>query len=209
MIAVGVTVGVTAAGARATTGASTQTAVLEAIARGVIVGIPLAVGLYAWRHPAHERFGRLLLAFGGLWFLAALSTSSSPLLFSIGRVAGWVAQLGLVYTVLAFPKGRLTGRFDRRWSLHRLGGRRAVRGERPTGGRYPAPSPWANCYRGCPDNAFMALDHQPGFVDSVLAPARELLTAIHVPAGRRPTWRCGSANASLLMRRTLTPCSRR
>ncbi len=203
-IAVGVTVGVTAAGARVTTGASAQTAGLEAIVRGVIVGIPLAVGLYAWRHPAHERFGRLLLAFGGLWFLAALSTSSSPLLFSIGRVAGWVAQLGLVYTVLAFPEGRVTDRFDRALVLCMIGIVALYVVSVPLVERYPAPSPWASCYQGCPDNAFMALDHQPGFVDSVLAPARELLTVTMflLVAGRLAV-RIG--NASLLMRRTLTP----
>ncbi len=203
-IAVAITVGVTAAGAEATTSASTETAVLEAIARGVIVGIPLAVGLYAWRRPAHERFGRLLLAFGGLWFLAALSTSSSPVLFSIGRVAGWVAQIGLVYTVLAFPEGRVTGRFDRALVAFALVTLSLYLLSVPFVDRFPAPSPWASCYQGCPSNAFMALDHQPGFVDGVLIPARELLTGIVflLVAGRLAV-RIGDATP--LMRRTLTP----
>ena len=105
-IAVAITIGVTAAGAQATTGASMQTAVLEAIARGVIVGIPLAVGLYAWRRPAHERFGRLLLAFGGLWFLAALSTSSSPVLFSVGgRHPAGSPRSGLSIRCSRSPRG--------------------------------------------------------------------------------------------------------
>jgi signal transduction histidine kinase len=202
--AVGITAAVTAAGARATTGAFTETAVLEAIARGVIVAIPLAVGLYAWRRPAHERFGMLLLGFGGLWFLAALSTSSSPVLFSIGRVAGWLAQLGLVYIVLAFPEGHVTARFDRALVLCMIGIVALYVVSVPLVERYPAPAPWASCYQGCPHNAFMVLDHQPGFVSGVLVPVRELLTVILflLVAGRLIA-RMG--DASPLVRRTLTP----
>lgn len=203
-VAVAITVVVTAEGVPDTTGASAQTAALEAIARGVIVAIPLAVGLYARRRPVHERFGTLLLGFGALWFLAALSNSSSPLLFSVGRVAGWVAEVGLVYTVLAFPEGRVTGRFDRTLVVCMVGLVALYLVSIPLVERYPAPAPWSTCDQGCPHNAFMALDHQPGFVDGVLAPAREVLTAIMflVVAGRL-TRRIG--DASPLMRRTLTP----
>jgi signal transduction histidine kinase len=203
-IAVAITVGVTAADAYATTGASTETAVLEAIARGVIVAIPLAVGLYAWRRPAHERFGRLLLGFGGLWFLASLSTSSSPLLYSIGRISGWISQLGLVYIVLAFPKGRVTARFDRALVFGMVGIVALYVVSVPLVERYPAPTPWANCYRDCPNNAFMALNHQPGFVAGVLAPLRESLTGIMflIVAGRLVV---RIRDATPLMRRTLTP----
>ena len=141
-IGVAITVVVTAAGARATTGASAETAALNAIARGVIVGIPLAVGLYAWRRPAHERFGRLLLAFGALWFLAGLSTSSSSVLFSIGRVAGWISEVGLVYTVLAFPQGRVTGRIDRALVAWAFSAMALYLVSVPLVAHYPAPAPW-------------------------------------------------------------------
>ena len=203
-IAVAITAGVTASGARATTGASTETAVLEAIARGVIVAIPLAVGLYAWRRPAHERFGRLLLSFGILWFVAALSTSSSSVLFSVGRVAGWLAQVGLVYTVLAFPEGRIRGRFDRALVACAIATAMLFVLSVPLTARYPAPSPWASCLQGCPGNAFMALDHQPGFVDGVLAPVREIVAGLLflLVAGRLVV---RIRDATPLMRRTLTP----
>jgi signal transduction histidine kinase len=203
-VAVAITAGVTAAGAQATTAASTGTAVLEASARGLMVGIPLAVGLYARGRPAHARFGTLLLAFGGLWFLSSLSTSSLPALYSIGRVAGWVAEVGLAYIALAFPQGRLTGRSDRMLISCSLAVIALYLVSVPLVGRYPAPSPWASCYHGCPGNAFMALDHQPAFVDGLLTPIRELLTAILflLVAGRLAV-RIG--HATPLMRRTLTP----
>ena len=50
--AVAVTVGVTAAGADATTGASGGAAALAALWRGIVVGVPLAVALYACSRPA-------------------------------------------------------------------------------------------------------------------------------------------------------------
>ena len=79
--------------------------------------VPIAVGLYAWREGTHARFGRLLVLAGGAWFLASLSSSSNELLYSIGRVAGWTVEAGLIYLILAFPSGRLTRRRPphRRW----------------------------------------------------------------------------------------------
>jgi hypothetical protein len=90
-------------GVRAATGASAATAVDEGVARGVMAAIPVAVALFACRRRAHVRFGRLLLGFSAVWFLTLLSSSSSPLVYCVGRVAGFVAVLFLLVTVMAFP----------------------------------------------------------------------------------------------------------
>jgi hypothetical protein len=81
--------------------------------QALIVATPIAVGLYAWREGTHARFGRLLVLAGGAWFLAALSSSSNDVLYSIGRVAGWTVEAGLICLILAFPSGRLTTPIDR------------------------------------------------------------------------------------------------
>ena len=82
--------------------------------QAIIVAVPVGVGVYAWREGTHARFGRLLVIAGVAWFVASLSTSSNEVLHSIGRIAGWYVEAGLVYLVLAFPSGRLTTSFDRR-----------------------------------------------------------------------------------------------
>ena len=94
-------------GVRATTGVSEATAVIEGVARGLMVAVPLAVGLYARRRPAHARFGGVLVTVSCIWFLGLLSSSASPAVYSAGRVASWLAEVAIAYAVLAFPTGRL------------------------------------------------------------------------------------------------------
>ena len=89
-------------------GTDSDYAALEAVVRALTVGVPIAVGLYALLYPPFARFGKLLIAVGFGWFLTTLSGSPDELLYSIGRVSGWIAELALVYVVLAFPTGRLT-----------------------------------------------------------------------------------------------------
>jgi signal transduction histidine kinase len=43
---------------------------------------------------------------------------------------------------------------------------------------YPVPAPYTSCEDACPANAFFVLDSEPGFVDSVLRPLRDLLTVV-------------------------------
>ena len=45
--------------------------------------------------------------------MATLSGSPDEVVYSVGRVGGWFAELAIVYVVLAFPTGRLTDRADR------------------------------------------------------------------------------------------------
>jgi signal transduction histidine kinase len=173
--------------------------------QALIVATPIAVGLYAWRDGTHARFGRLLVLAGGAWFLAALASSSSELLYSVGRVSGWVLEAGLVYLILAFPSGRLTTRIDR-WLAAAAVGLVAML-FLPTAliaETYPTPTPVATCDAECPGNAFMVLSSEPAFLDDVVVPLRELLTAaillaVVIRLADRIRW------ATRLMRRTLVP----
>ena len=173
--------------------------------QAVIVATPIAVGLYAWWDGTHARFGRLLVLAGGAWFLAALSSSSNDVLYSIGRVAGWTVEAGLIYLILAFPSARLTTRIDR-WLA---GAAVAVVATLflPTAlitETYPAPSPYSTCAAHCPQNAFMLLDSEPALLDGVVVPVRELLASLILLAVViRLADRIRSATR--LMRRTLVP----
>ena len=82
-------------------------AALAAVARASIVAVPIGVGLYAWHSRPDDRFGRMLVVAGFAWFLTTFAESSDELLYSIGRVAGWLVEVGLVWLILAFPSGRL------------------------------------------------------------------------------------------------------
>jgi signal transduction histidine kinase len=179
-------------------------AALAGLARASMVGVPIGVGLYAWHRRPADPFGRLLVAVGCGWFLTTLAESNHELLYSIGRVAGWVVEVGLVWLILAFPSGRLTTRVDRLL----LGAAVALVAllYLPTAliaESFPAPSQVSSCAAGCPGNAF-ALGSEPGFLDAAVVPVREILTilvflAVTVRLAARVR------GASRLMRLTLSP----
>ena len=87
-----------------------DTAALAATARALMVGIPFAVGLYAWRRGLRERFGVLLMLMAVLASLTTLAESGNDVAYSSGRVAGWVFEVGLVYLMLSFPTRSPVGR---------------------------------------------------------------------------------------------------
>jgi PAS domain S-box-containing protein len=153
----------------AATGAGPEPRGFSAAAHALVIVAPLAAGLYAvYRHPG-GRFGRLLVLASFLWSPTMLAEASNSVLYSVGRIWVWFAELMLIYLVLAFPSGRLASRVDRLLvraaaivvSLYLVV---AVLGE------YPEPSPWASCGTDCPPNAFMLPSSEPGFVDAVLMP---------------------------------------
>jgi signal transduction histidine kinase len=74
----------------------------------------VGTGLYAWRRRPESRFGLLMVLVGFAWFLGPLYAADSPLLFSIGIVAGglWGPIFG--HVLLSFPTGRLPTRARRR-----------------------------------------------------------------------------------------------
>jgi signal transduction histidine kinase len=183
--------------------ASDRTA-LAALARALMVAVPLGVGLYAVRQRPSERFGRVLVVAGVAWFLTTLAESDDELLYTLGRVAGWLTEALLVYLILSFPAGRLPGRLDRLivaaacavvavFFLPRLLFAPA----------FEVPSPFTSCAAHCPDNvAFVG--SEPGIVDAVLRPAGVVLVFL-VMAGvvARLWWR--TATATPLTRRMLAP----
>ena len=149
---------------------------LAALARALIVAVPIAVGLYAWSRRPSQRFGILLVALGGGWFLATLSESPDPAVYTVGRAAGWLAELLFVYVVLCFPSGRLAEAVDRRL----FGAMAAVLAlcfvpQLVLAETFPFPSPYTSCNGDCPQNALFALDGEPGFVQSVMRPLGAVL----------------------------------
>jgi signal transduction histidine kinase len=85
------------------------------LALGPLVGWSfIGAGLVAWwRRPAN-RFGALMTAVGFVWFAGALATSDAPGLFIIGVIVGPLPFALLVHTLLAFPSGRVEGKWSRR-----------------------------------------------------------------------------------------------
>jgi signal transduction histidine kinase len=149
---------------------------LEVSARVLMVAAPIAVGLYAQRREPFERFGTLLIVVGIGWFLASLSMSTNEWLYSAGRVFGWLIELGLIYVLLAFPTGGIEG--PARLIVQAAAVLVGVL-YLPTAllvESYPSPVPYSSCETGCPPNAFMIVASEPGWVDEVVRPLRELLT---------------------------------
>lgn len=148
---------------------------LVAAVRAVIVGVPIAVGLYAWEHRISERFGLLLVAVGGVCLISTLAESSDPTLYAIGRTAGWVLEALLVYVVLSYPSGRLVSSPDRviaavmALTVAVLYLPRLWLAE-----DFDVPSPFTSCVAGCPPNSTFLLGQEPGFVDTVMRPAGAL-----------------------------------
>jgi len=185
--------------------ASSTTLALETAARAIAVGIPVAVGLVAWRRPPFERFGRLLVATGAAVLLVTLARSDDAVLYSTGRVVDWGVEAGLIYLILAFPSGRLAQQVDRALATTAvlLVGLLFL----PTAllvETYPTPAAWATCGPDCPRNAFMAVTHEPSVIDQFVTPVRVLLAiALFVAIIARLAHRV--RGATRLGRRTLTP----
>ena len=186
-------------------GSTSDAVALEAVVRMLTVFVPIAVGLFALHRPPFERFGSLLIAAGCVWFVASLANAEEPLLYSVGRLAYWSFEPLLILLLLAFPTGRLEGRLDRGlvWAAALLVAFLYL----PTAllvEHYPVPAPVTSCDAGCPANAFRVVGSEPGFVDDLVRPLREILTIVlfAVVAGRIAQ---RLRNASHLSRRALAP----
>jgi signal transduction histidine kinase len=149
---------------------------LPAFAHVLSVGVPIAVGLYAWYRRENRRFGILLMAAGAGWFVTTLAESDSALAYTIGRTAGWLVEILIVYLLLAFPSGRLRGRIDRQ--LVRAMAAAVLVLFLPQlllAETFSVPSPFTSCVRDCPGNVLFVLDAQPGFVSGVMRPLGAVL----------------------------------
>jgi PAS domain S-box-containing protein len=185
------------------TGAGSDPRWLSAAAHALVIAAPIAAGLYAVYRDPGGRFGWLLLLAGVLWSPTMLAESSDAVLYSVGRVWVWLAELLLIYLVLAFPSGRLASRVDR--VLVRAGAVvvslyvvTALLGE------YPEPSPWATCGTDCPSNALMLPSSEPGFVGAALMPVAQAASIV-VFAGVALQLLRRLLNGSSLMRVELVP----
>jgi signal transduction histidine kinase len=70
-------------------------------------------GLLAWWHRPASRFGPLMIAAGFANFLATLSWASSDVPFTVGQALDLLPPVLFLHVFLAFPSGRLQGRFER------------------------------------------------------------------------------------------------
>ena len=161
----------------AATGAGPAPHGFTVVVHALVIAAPIAAGLYAvYWHPS-GRFGWLLILAGVLWSPTMLAESPDSVLYSIGRVWVWLAELLLIYVVLVFPSGRFASRADRllfRAGLVAVGLFLVL----ALLGDYPTPSPWASCGTDCPPNAFMVPSSEPGFVDAVLMPVTQALSVV-------------------------------
>ncbi len=189
----------------AASGAGRHEAAGRAVLELLVVGTPLAVGLYAVHGGRDVRFGTVMLGTGFACSLTALGESTASLPYSIGRVGAWLIFPWLIYVQLAFPSGRLERRADRGLfvalnavlAVLYLGSALLVRA-------YPVATPWASCDRDCPANAFMLVAHEPAAMHSVVAPVRETLAVLlfaGVAASLVRRWRA----ATPLRRETIGP----
>jgi signal transduction histidine kinase len=73
----------------------------------------IGAGLFLWGRRPDNRVGSLMVLIGFLFFLAQISVSSIPLLFTLGNILGSVYVAATMHLVLAYPGGELTDRRDR------------------------------------------------------------------------------------------------
>jgi signal transduction histidine kinase len=147
-----------------------------ALGRALIVGLPIGAGLYARYRQPDDRFGLVLVAAGVGWLATTLAESQDEALYTLGRFAGWLMEAGLVYVILSFPAGRLTGRADRV-----ITGAMALvvalfyLPQLLVAEDFSVPSPYTSCLESCPGNALFALEREPAFVDAIMRPAGAVL----------------------------------
>ena len=188
----------------ATAGAGGNVAFGRGLLDLLIVGTPIAVGLYALRTRRNLHFGLALVGIGFAWSLTALAEAPWSLPYTIGRVSTWLTLPCVVYLLLAFPSGRIAKGLDR-WLFAGVLGVLLLLyfGTVPLVRSFPPTTSWATCGTDCPSNAFFVLEGQPAFLTQVIL-VREwllelLLIGVLVSMFRR--WRAASA----LQRCTIGP----
>ena len=160
----------------AASGAASDAVFGRALLQLLVVGLPIAAGLYALRARVSRRFGIGLLTIGFVWSLTALGEASLSVPYTLGRMATWLTVPSVFYLLLGFADGRIARGLDRVL----LYGVVAVSAVLFFGTvffveAFPIHTPWATCTSECPANALFALDHQPAFMADAVVPLRECL----------------------------------
>lgn len=70
-------------------------------------------GVLAWLRRPGSRFGPLMIVTGFVCFLVTLSWTSSSITYTLGQALDKLPAVLFLYVFLAFPSGRLSGRFER------------------------------------------------------------------------------------------------
>ena len=153
----------------AATGSQGDAAFGRALLEALIVGVPIAVGLYALRAPINRSFGLALLGIGFAWSLTALTESSLSVPYTLGRLSTWLIFPCVVYLLLAFPDGRINRGLDR-WILIGVLFVLVVLflGTAPFVGAFPPKTLWGSCTTDCPANAVFVLDVQPAILTKII-----------------------------------------
>ena len=87
--------------------------VVWAILQPVVGWSFVGTGLYASRRRPDSRTGLLMIAMGFAWFLSALDTSNSPVVFTFSLIAGGLFGATFLHLAQSFPTGRLLEPIDR------------------------------------------------------------------------------------------------
>jgi signal transduction histidine kinase len=154
--------------AMAAAGASADAAFGRGLLQLLIVGGPIAVGLYALRSPANRSFGIALLGVGFAWSLTAFAESPDSVPFTVGRLATWLTFPGVVYLLLTFPHGRIATGLDRAIFICVVGVMVILfYGTAPFVQAFPAKTLWSTCTT-CPANALLLVSEQPAFLKNVV-----------------------------------------
>ena len=112
--------------------------------------------------------GGLLVATGFLWGLTSLSASGNDVIYSVGRVSLWAAEAAMLYTMLAYPTGRLKRQAERVVVLAIC--LLVLLLYLPTAFvsvQYVLPFPLTTCTAGCPTNAFMLTGSEPAVLGEI------------------------------------------
>jgi signal transduction histidine kinase len=160
----------------AASGAPADAAFGRGLLQLLVVGLPIAAGLYAVRSPANRGFGTALLILGFALSLTALAEASQSVPYTIGRAAAWFVLPSVFYLLLAFPHGRLADGLDRALfcgivahaALLFVATAFLMQA-------FPLTSPWASCSSDCPANALFVLRRTPAFITDVVVPLRQWL----------------------------------
>src|SRR5436309_11073467 len=92
--------------------AQTRGTALPVFAVGVV--LLFGLGLSDLVNARESAFARALVIAGVLWTLSALAVSSTPFLYTVGRISEWVVDAALVFLLISYPSGRLSNPNDRR-----------------------------------------------------------------------------------------------